>query len=74
MGVSPCSNCGSSDLRSTATDAIGSVAENLLPGASGLFRPAKFDVVVCCNCGLTRLFAHREAIDKLANSALWERP
>ena len=42
--------------------------------ASGVFHLAKFDVVVCCSCGLTRLFAPREAVDKLAKSALWEKP
>ncbi len=74
MDATPCSNCGSSDLRSTTTDAIGHVGPNLLPGTGGLFRPATFDVVVCCKCGLMRFFAPREAIDKLAKSALWERP
>ena len=47
---------------------------NLLPGAGGVFHLAKFDVVVCCSCGLTRFFAPREAVDKLAKSALWEKP
>ena len=70
MHVAPCSDCGSSDLRVTTTDAV----PDLLPGASGVFHPVKFDVVVCCSCGLTRFFAPREAVDKLAKSALWEKP
>jgi predicted nucleic-acid-binding Zn-ribbon protein len=74
MNLAPCSDCGSGDLRSTTTDAIGSFGPDLLPGVSGLFSRAKFNVVVCCNCGLTRFFVAREAIDKLAKSALWERP
>jgi hypothetical protein len=71
MAVAPCSNCGSSDLRSTTTRAVGDFGPDLLPGAGGWFRRAEFDVVVCCSCGLTRFFAQREDIDKLATSALW---
>jgi hypothetical protein len=74
MDLAPCSNCGSRDLRSTTADAVGHFGPDLLPGVSGIFRGAEFIVVVCCNGGLTRFFAPREAIDKLANSALWERP
>ena len=74
MRVAPCSNCGSSDLRVTTTDVGGHLGPDLLPGTSGLFHPARFDVVVCCSCGLTRFFAAREAVDKLATSALWEKP
>ena len=47
---------------------------DLLPGASGVFHLARFDVVVCCSCGLTRFFAPRETVDKVAKSALWEKP
>ena len=44
MHVAPCSNCGSSDLRVTTTDAVGHFRPDLLPGASGVFHLAKFDV------------------------------
>ena len=74
MHVAPCSNCGSSDLRVTRTDAVSPYGPDLLPGASSLFHHAKFDVVVCCSCGLTRFFAPREAVEKLAQSARWEKP
>jgi len=74
MNVAPCSDCGSRDLRTTTADAGGSRGPDLLPGVSGWFVPAKFDVVVCCNCGLTRFFVPQETIDKVAKSALWERP
>ena len=74
MHVAPCSNCGSGDLRVTTTDAASHFGPDLLPGASGVFHLAKFAVVVCCSCGLTRFFAPREAVDKLAKSALWEKP
>jgi predicted nucleic-acid-binding Zn-ribbon protein len=74
MQVTPCPNCGSGDLRSTTTDAVGHTGPDLLPGASGVFQLAKFDLVVCCGCGLTRFFAPGEAIDKIARSALWKQP
>ena len=70
MRVAPCSNCGSSDLRVTPTDAVGLFGPDLLPGASGVFDRAKIDIVVCCSCGCTRFFAPREAVDKLAK-LLW---
>ena len=73
MNVAPCSNCGGDDLRTTTTKAVGAYGPDLLPGASGWFREAEFQVVVCCNCGLTRFFVSGEAIDKVAKSALWDR-
>jgi hypothetical protein len=74
MKVAPCSNCGSGDLRITSTDAVGHLGPDLLPGVSGVFNLARFDVVVCCSCGLTRFSAPREVVDKVAKSALWEKP
>jgi hypothetical protein len=73
IDVAPCPNCGSRNLRKTTTDAVGHAGPDLLPGAGRLFHQASFDVVVCCGCGLTRLFAEREAIGRIAESAVWER-
>ena len=73
MSVAPCPNCGSTDLRTNTAEAVGSHGPDLLPGVSGIFRHAWFVVVVCCNCGLVRFFAPKEAIDKIAESASWER-
>jgi predicted nucleic-acid-binding Zn-ribbon protein len=72
MQIESCPNCGSGDLRSTTTQAVGHFGPDLLPGASGLFQLAEFHIVVCCSCGLVRFFAPREVIDKLAHSALWK--
>ena len=73
MNVAPCPNCGGSDLRSTEANAVGWAGPDLLPGAGGWVIPATFEVVVCCNCGLARFFVPPGAIEKLSNSALWER-
>jgi len=73
MNIAPCSNRGSDDLRTTPAKAVGAYGPDLLPGASGWFREAEFQVVVCCDCGLTRFFLPAEAIDKVAKSALWEQ-
>ncbi len=72
MSVASCPNCGNSDLRTTNVKAVGGYGPNLLPGAGGFFRPASFNVVVCCNCGLARFFVTPEEMEKIANSALWD--
>ena len=72
MKVAPCSNCGSDDLRSTTADARGGLGPDLLPGLGSFYR-ATFRVVVCCHCGLTRLFASEEAVDKVRQSTIWQR-
>ncbi len=74
MQVAPCPNCGSDDLRRTTTDAVGHFGPDLLPGTSGVFQLAQFDLVVCCGCGLTRFFAPPKAVEKVVKSALWKRP
>ncbi len=74
MNIGRCSNCGGSDLRTTTVDAAGGCGPDLLPGAGGWFRSAKFEIVVCCSCGLTRFFAPEQEIEKIAKSASWERP
>jgi len=42
---------------------------NFLPGLSA----GAFSVVVCRDCGLTRLYAIRAAANELPNSDQWER-
>ena len=75
LKVSACSNCGGGNLfRSTkAVSAGGGYAPNYLPGLGGFIGSEKFHVVLCGDCGLTRLFARRTAIDKVAQSAKWQR-
>src|SRR5262245_41345369 len=72
MNVGPCSHCGSSDLRTTTANAVGAAGPDWLPEASGWITPAKFQVVGCCKCGLTRFFAPQEELDRIAKSAWWE--
>jgi len=72
---SPCSSCGGRNLfRSTKpVSAGGGHAPDYLPGLGRFFVSEKFHVVLCRDCGLTRLFARREALDKLADSTKWEQ-
>jgi hypothetical protein len=74
MHVAPCSNCGSSDLRVTTTDAVGHFGPDLLPDASGVFHRAKFDVVVCCSCGLTHLTGDLRICECFALASKLTRP
>lgn len=73
--ISACTNCGSREQRiaSTQTGGVKSSTTNLLPGAGGWLTPATLQIVVCLECGLTRLFADSEAVTNLRNSDLWER-
>lgn len=74
MNVSPCPNCGGRNLyRSQPVSAGGGHAPNYLPGLGGFLRSERFHLVLCKDCGLTRFFARREALDKVAHSRRWER-
>jgi predicted nucleic-acid-binding Zn-ribbon protein len=68
--IRKCPECGSQALYTTQVDSAGhSIA--LLPGLGGFLRMAKFNVVVCENCGLTRFYAEPSAREKLSRSARW---
>jgi predicted nucleic-acid-binding Zn-ribbon protein len=73
MTVSKCPNCGSLEMyRSRRTTAArGLLGPNLLPGLSAA--RGRFRVVVCRDCGLTRLFAGVMDRDALGSSQAWER-
>ncbi len=73
--ISPCPNCGGANLYMANKDVSsgGGHAPNYLPDLGGLFKRAKFKVVVCADCGLTQLLAGSSARSKLAESAKWER-
>lgn len=74
MKWGPCPQCGGADLyRSIPIDSGGSRAPNLLPGLGKWFAFAKFHLVVCQSCGLTRFFADPEATEKLQSSPEWNR-
>jgi predicted nucleic-acid-binding Zn-ribbon protein len=74
MDVKPCPNCGGTELfRGQPISAGGGHAPNYLPGLGKWHTAAKFTVVVCQRCGLTRWFASEEARQKLGESEGWER-
>ena len=73
MNVSPCPNCGGRELYGTKASAGGGHAPNYLPGLGGFWMTAKFELVLCRDCGLTRFFASRDAMEKVANSKKWKR-
>jgi hypothetical protein len=71
--VSPCPNCGgTTQFQGPDTSAGGGHAPNYLPGLGGFLRAARFTLVVCRDCGLTRFFASAEARAKLRDSGKWK--
>jgi predicted nucleic-acid-binding Zn-ribbon protein len=76
MTPTPCPNCESHDQYRSKEVAAGSGhAPNYLPGLGRWYATAKFNVVVCRSCGLTRFFASEEARANLADAAegTWTR-
>ena len=70
--IAPCPKCGSQDVyRSEPVSAGGGYAPNYLPALGGFWTSAKFRLVLCRSCGLTRFFASAEACAKVANSDKW---
>jgi DNA-directed RNA polymerase subunit RPC12/RpoP len=71
--VGPCPNCGGRTLyRGPETSSGGGHGPRFLPGLGGFFREAKFNLVVCRDCGLTRFFVSPEARAKLKESSRWK--
>jgi len=71
--VGPCPGCGGRTLYSgPATSAGGGHAPNYLPGLGRFFSSAKFVLVVCRDCGLTRFYAQPEARAELKESGKWK--
>ena len=68
-----CPECGAESLYRTTTNSGGGHGPLLLPGLNRSFwRPfAKFHVVVCADCGLTRFYAEAEALAKLRTAEAW---
>jgi DNA-directed RNA polymerase subunit RPC12/RpoP len=71
----PCPNCQSRNLYKTKKPdpSGGGHAPNFLPGLGKWYRAARFDIVVCRDCGLSRFFANEEDRSHLDNSSKWER-
>ena len=71
--AAPCPECGSKTLyRGPATSSGGGHAPNYLPGLGHFLSSAKFVLVVCRDCGLTRFFAQPEARAKLKDAKRWK--
>jgi predicted nucleic-acid-binding Zn-ribbon protein len=71
--VTPCPECGSRTLyQGPATSSGGGHAPDYLPGLGKFVFSARFVVVVCRDCGLTRFFAQPEARAKLKDSKKWK--
>ena len=72
--TSTCPECGHNNLySSTEVSAGGGHAPNYLPGLGSFWSAAKFTLVVCKDCGLSRFFASRDALGKLSESTKWHR-
>lgn len=70
----PCPNCeGTTLFKAESISAGGGHAPNYLPGLGSFLKSARFDVVVCRACGLTRWFARPEARQRLSESKKWKR-
>jgi predicted nucleic-acid-binding Zn-ribbon protein len=71
--LAPCPNCGGHTLyQGPETSSGGGHAPCYLPGLGGFLRHAKFVLVVCRDCGLTRFFASPQARAKLKESRRWK--
>jgi predicted nucleic-acid-binding Zn-ribbon protein len=68
-----CPECGGSHLHQTTTASAGTHGPALLPGLGGFLSFAKFRVVVCADCALTRFYAEPDARAKLSGSSRWFR-
>jgi len=73
----PCPECASDELYETTKDVWSGSGtahfDDVLPGLGGLFSTAKLSVLVCADCGLTRLFASHDACAQLSRSPNWAR-
>jgi predicted nucleic-acid-binding Zn-ribbon protein len=69
-----CPECGGRNLYETRVSAGGGYAPNYLHGLeSSIWKAAKFRLVLCQDCGLTRWFAPEEARPKASESKKWTR-
>jgi len=68
-----CPNCGSDELYRRRLSSAGVYGPQLLAGLGSFLHYAEFDVVVCASCGLTQLFAEREARQNVKSHEEWKR-
>lgn len=72
--IKKCPDCGGNHLyTSRPISSGGGYAPNYRPGLGSMFGSARFSVVLCKDCGLTRFFATPPAIEKIASSSKWNR-
>jgi predicted nucleic-acid-binding Zn-ribbon protein len=70
--LAPCPNCGGNTLyQGPETSSGGGHAPNYLPGLGRFVLSARFTLVVCRDCGLTRFFASPQARAKLKEARKW---
>ena len=72
--MAPCPNCRGQHAvpRARPISSGGGHAPNYLPGLGRFVISARFVLVVCRDCGLTRFFAQPEARAKLKESRKWK--
>ncbi len=71
--LAPCPNCGGNTLyRSPEISSGGGHAPNYLPGLGRFILSARFTLVVCRDCGLTRFFASSQARARLKEARKWK--
>lgn len=58
-----CRHCESRELYMRNIEANGMEGPRLLP--LGAFTGGSFDMIVCCNCGLTEWFVHRSRLKEI---------
>jgi predicted nucleic-acid-binding Zn-ribbon protein len=68
-----CPECKSPNLFCIETNSGGGYGPILLPRLGGFLRMARFCVVVCADCGLTRFYAEPGARAKLPRANGWRR-
>jgi predicted nucleic-acid-binding Zn-ribbon protein len=69
-----CPECESANLHTTEVYSGAHHSAQFLPGLGGYLNPAKFQVVLCGDCGLTRFFAKPQALEKLPRAPrLWRK-
>jgi predicted nucleic-acid-binding Zn-ribbon protein len=77
MSANTCPECGSSQLfRSVPTATWGSreAGATIFPGlGTGWAAQARFTVVACKDCGLSRLYLSHEGREQLGSSDSWRR-
>lgn len=65
--ISRCQACGKEKLLVATVNSGGGYSPCFLPG-TGYFRPAKFNVVVCSDCGFVHWCVRLEDLEKVKKS------